>query len=155
MLGDKTGDINTKDEDQSEYDEKKWGKEEGGKFIVDGFTFKGKRTFQKAKEGLAEQMKKGVQGEENGIKFKVLDSRQKGSGTEVDIEIVEQGARGIGLLKLYGPNKSKEYVVMVSKSKGSDNKFVTILAQKVVKPLMKKYLLMDDSKTEEVEKNSC
>ena len=41
MLGDKTGDINTKDEDQSEYDEKKWGKEEGGKFIVDGFTFKG------------------------------------------------------------------------------------------------------------------
>ena len=97
-------------------------------------------------------MKKGVQGEENGIKFKVLDSRQKGSGTEVDIEIVEQGARGNGLLKLYGPNKSKEYVVMVSKSKGSDNKFVTILAQKVVKPLMKKYLLMDDSKTEEVEK---
>ena len=49
--------------------------------------------------------------------------------------------RGIAILKLYGPNKkTKEYTIMVNKHKESDIKFVTVLAERVVKPLMNKYI---------------
>ena len=61
----------------TEYTEKKWGKKNSGEFIIDGFTFKGKHSFKKAKEGLEVLLKKGVQGEVNGIKFKVLDTKIK------------------------------------------------------------------------------
>ena len=39
----------------------------------------------------------------------------------------------MAVLKLYGPNKRNENSVLVTKSKESDIKFVTILAEKVVK----------------------
>ena len=67
------------------YKEKKWGKKEGGENIVDGYTFKGKNVLKNAKEGLDELLKKGLQSEVNGIKFKVLDRQMKGSGLEIDV----------------------------------------------------------------------
>ena len=140
--------IDAIDDTPSEQTQKKWGKEDGGQFIIDGFTLKGKHSFKKAKDGLAGLMKKGVQSDVDGFKFRVLDSRFKGAGQEIDVEIIDNGIRGVGVIKLYGPNKSKEYVVMVTKSKGSDNKYVIILAGKVVKPLMKKFL-NDDLPIEE------
>lgn len=137
------GDLN------DEFEENKWGKEDGGTFIIDGYTFKGKQAFKKAKEGLAKFLKKGLQSEVGGLKFKVLDTRIKGVGQEIDVEISEKSKRGVAVLKLYGPNKTKGYVVMVNKSKGSDNEFVILLAEKIVKPLMRKYLSADGSSEEE------
>ena len=95
------------DDNPKEYKEKKLGKEDGGEYITDGFVFRGKRMFNKALEGLKVIMKKGVVNEVDGIKFKVLDSRHKGPELEIEIEIVENSVRGVGVLKLYGPNKRK------------------------------------------------
>ena len=125
----------------TEYKEKIWGKEEGGEFIIDGYVFRGKKAFSKAVEGLRELMKKGVNKDVNQVKIKVLDVRKNGAGTDIEIEMVENNARGISLLKLYGPSsKKKESVVMVSKSKESDQKFVILLAEKVIKPLMAEFV---------------
>ena len=64
-------------------------------------------------------MKKGVENEINDSKFKPLDVRKKGAGLEIEVEIVENGNRGIAVLKLYGPNLKNESVVTVTKSKES------------------------------------
>ena len=40
------------------------------------------------------------------------------------------------MLKLYGPNKKKESVVTVSRSKGQDPKFVVIFVEKILKQLI-------------------
>ena len=156
--------ISSKEEDErgedknedvpTEYTEKTWGKNEGGEFIIDGFTFTGKRIFKKAKEGLAEVMKKGAQSEIHGMQYKALDTRNKGTALEIDVEMTHKGVSGVAVLKLYGPNKSKEYVVMISKSKRSDHKFVTILANEIIKPLMKKFLSPDYVKTETLPKKA-
>ena len=61
------------------YKEKKWGKTEGGEYTIDGFTYKGKKTFNEVIEGFKECLKKGFQSEINDIKFKVLDCRIKGT----------------------------------------------------------------------------
>ena len=54
-------------------------------------------------------MKKGVQSEVEGSKFKVLDTRRKGTGLEIYVEMSEKTVRGVAVLKLYGPNKAKDY----------------------------------------------
>ena len=141
MSGDIKGDS---DNTPTEYTEKIWGKDEGGEHIIDGFVFTGKRVFKKAVDGLKEVMKKGAQNEICETKFKVLDARQKGAGLEIEVELVDKGSRGVGVVKLYGPNTRKEYVVTVTKSKGSENKYVTLLAENIVKPLMTKFLSGDD-----------
>ena len=84
-------------------------------------------------------MKKGVSGKVNDIGFKVLDNRKKGAELNIEIEITENDNRCIAVLKLYGPSKKKEFVAMVTKSKQSDSKFVTILAKLVIEPLIKKF----------------
>ena len=152
-----------------EYKEKKWGREEGSGYITDGYTFRGKGLFSKAWEGLKVMMKKGVQNEIGTIKFKALDVRKKGTGIEVDVEIVENGNRGVAVLKLFGLNSKKENVIMVNKSKESDNNQVIILGQKIVKPLIKKLAgekrgtlsdsadskTINDTKTEELKCKFC
>ena len=132
------------DDVPSQYKEKKWGKTEDGEYIIDGFTFRGKKPFAKVVVGLRELFKKGIEREideyEDISKVKALDVREKGNGLEMDIEITEKDGRGVAVLKLYGPNSRKENVVMVTKCKQSDSKFVTILAEKFIKPWMKKKL---------------
>ena len=126
------------DEVPSQYKEKKWGKTEDGEYIVDGFTFRGKRSFAKVVEGLNKFFKKGIEhdivGYEEINKVKALDVKEKGNGLEIDVEITEKNGRGVAVLKLYGPNTRKENVVMVTKSKQSDSKYVTILANGFIKP---------------------
>ena len=133
------------DDTLSECKESTWGKKVDGQFVIDGFKFKGKQPFRKAKELLV----KGAQSEIDGVKFKVLDARNKGIELEIDIEILENAKhgvdiRGLAVVKFYGPNKRKENVVTITKSKESDIKYVTILAQKIIKPLIKKFLSVDD-----------
>ena len=125
----------------SAFKEKKWGKEEEGEYITDGYSFRGKTLFQKALEGFKNMMKKGVTENINGIQIVVLDDRKNGACIDVDIQCTEGDSRGVAMLKLYGPNKRKQNVITVSKCKGSDVKFVTILAEKIVRPLIEMFLL--------------
>ena len=125
------------------YEEKTWGKEEDGESITDGYSFRGKQSFHKIVQELKVAMKKGIQREIEGIQFKALDLRKKGAGLEIDVEIIENDNRGVAKMKVYGPNKKKENVVMLSKSKESDSRYVTILSEKVIKPMMKRIVSGD------------
>ena len=58
------------EESHSIYNEKKWGKEDGKKYIVDGYVFRGKPAFNKALDGLKDIMKKGTINEIESVKFK-------------------------------------------------------------------------------------
>ena len=74
---------------------------------------------------------------------------------------MENGNRGVAILKLFGPNVRKQNVVSITKSKGSAHEFVITLAEKIVKPLMKKFCMSDiavDSIQEvkqEIERHKC
>jgi hypothetical protein len=135
----------------SVFKEKTWGKEVDGHFTIDGYSFTGKKAFQKALDGLKDLMKKAVFGEVNGIKFKVLDARSNGTGLDIVIEMVAKGNRGVAVLKLYGPGTKKKTVVMVTKSKESDAKYVTMLAEEIIKPLIIK--LLEDENCVQPSKN--
>ena len=47
----------------SVYKEKIWGKEEGGEQVNDGYVFRGKRNFKKAREGLESYLQRGTKTE--------------------------------------------------------------------------------------------
>ena len=64
--------------DTNAYKESTWGKKVDGAFIIDGYKFKGRQPFRKAKEKLEKLMIKGRQSEINGLEFTVLDAREKG-----------------------------------------------------------------------------
>ena len=122
-------------------------------FIIDGYKFRGREPFKRAKEGLQNMMIRGSQGEVGGLEYKVLDTRDKGVEREIDVQVSENAKkgvdnRGVAVLKLYGPNKRKENSVLVTKYKESDIKFVSILAEKVVKPLIRSILAVDDKSQE-------
>ena len=89
------------------YKFKKWGKDIDGEFIIDGYSYKGKRAFLKPLEGFKKMMKKGFIGDVNDVKIKVLDSRKIGAELAIEIECEENNKRGIAVLKLYGPSTKK------------------------------------------------
>ena len=130
---------------ENAFKEKTWGKDDGDLHIIDGFSFRGKQRFLKALVCFKEMLKRGVKQTINDVNIKVLDRRTKGLELEIEIEMYEnENDRGIAVLKLYGPNKKKENVITVTKSKESDSKFVKILAKQIVKPLIKTFLLGND-----------
>ena len=104
-------------------------KGERGEHIIDGHTLRGKRHFRKAQEGLKDYMRKGVVRDVNKGKIKILGERKNGAGTDIEIEMTENNARGIAVLKLYGPNKNNEYVITINKSKESEHKYLKILVE--------------------------
>ena len=116
------------------------GKKEGGEDVTDRYVYRGRKVFDKALGGLKGTLKKGFQQSLNGVDFRVLDTRIKGVELEIEVEIIENKSKGVAVLKLYGPNKKKENVVTVSRCKGNDQKYVIILAEKILKPLMKEFL---------------
>ena len=122
------------------YKLKKWGKDVDGVYTIDGYTYKGKRAFLKALEGLKKLMKKGYIGNFNGIQIKVLDTRKSGFELAIDIECEQSKNREIAVLKLYGPSTKKLNVVMISKNKESDVKYVVMLAEEVIEPLINQFL---------------
>ena len=141
-----------------EFKEKIWGKTIEGEYVIDGYTFRGKRIFKKAYEGIKVFMKKGAMKEVNKIKITVLDVRKNGGADDIEIELIENISRGKALIKLYGPNSNNENVIMVSKSKQSEYKYVKILAEKVLKPLIRDFIAENiefdenEEETEETEK---
>ena len=132
------------DEIPSEYQENKWGKTLDGEYVIDGYTFRGKRAFRKVVEGLKETFVKGFKRTINGVDFRILDTRIKGVELEIEVAIVEKVNKGLAIIKLYGPSKTKEYVVTASRSKGNSPKFVVVLAEKILKPVMGEYLTEDE-----------
>ena len=67
------------------YSEKIWNRDDGQ---IDGYVFKGKRTFGPALEGLKNIMKKGETKEIENVNFKVLDKKPRGSGLEIIVEVL-------------------------------------------------------------------
>ena len=131
----------------SQFKEKNWGKNENGQKVVDGYSFRGKQTFLKVVEGFKNIMKKGIENELDGTIFTALDSRKQGNGLEIDVEIADKNDRGKAVMKLYGPSsKKKENVVMVTKYKESDSKYVEKLTENVVRPMIKRMLNQNETK---------
>ena len=124
---------------EKDYIENIWTNNDGK---IDGYTFKGKRSFGKALLGLKSIMIKGQQNEIGNMKFTALDTRIQGIGVEIDVQITNNNNRGIAVLKIYGPKEDikKDNTVTVSKFKQSDSKFIVLLAEKVIVPLMDKFL---------------
>ena len=133
--------------DKGPYKIKKWGKEVDGEYIVDGYSYKGRKPLLKALKGFKDMTIKGFIGDINGVQIKVLDSRIIGAELAIDIECTENKSRGIAVLKLYGPSTKKQNVIMATKSKGSDVQHVITLAEKVIEPLLEKFLNDDKVKT--------
>ena len=121
------------------YSEKLWTRDVGQ---IDGYSFGGKRSFGKALEGLKSILVKGEQKEIEGVKYTVKDKRIQGPSLEIIIEVQANKSRGVAILKVYGPKEDikKENSVTITKSKQSDSKYVVILAEKVIKPLMNGFL---------------
>ena len=78
--------------------------QEDGENIVDGYVFRGKRTFEKVVEGLKETLIKNYKNHINGTEMRVLDSRKKGIEIEKEIQVIDGNEKGVAILKLYGPN---------------------------------------------------
>ena len=88
------------EQSSSVYRQRTWGKANGDG-LPDGYSFKGKESFKEALETIKKVMKKGKQYEIGDVKFKALDTRDKGAGHEIDVEVVSSIGRGTALLKLY------------------------------------------------------
>ena len=100
--------------ERPEYNENVW-MNAGGK--IDGYTFKGKKSFGKALQGLRGVMKKGITNAILDVKYTALDSRIQGAGLEIDVEILSKNQRGNAILKIYGPkeNDKKDNTVTITK----------------------------------------
>ena len=136
--------------EDEKYSEKIWNRDDGQ---IDGYVFKGKRAFGPALEGLKNIMQKGKSKEIENVTFKVLDSKPRGSGLEIIVQVSANKSKGQAILKVYGPKDDikKENSVTVTKSKDSETKYVVILAEKVVKPLMNGFLSGDMEVAENVQ----
>ena len=102
---------------QPEYKEKIWTRDDG---TIDGYTFRGKKTFAKALAGVRGIMaKKGVSHEIDIVKYKPMDSKEQAGGLEIDVEITFKNQRGIAILKIYGPKEDikKDNTITITKSK--------------------------------------
>ena len=93
--------------------------------------------------GLKETFQRSVKKAFNGTMLRVLDTRKNGVALDIEIQIQSKSDRGIALLKLHGPyNQSdkKDNVIMITKNKRSHEKFVVILTEKVIKPLIAQFV---------------
>ena len=73
------------------------------------------------------------------VQLKAVENRKVGVALEIKVEMLIKGESGIAMLKLYGPysqQDKKDNVIMISKVKHNDEKYVTILAKQVIKPLI-------------------
>ena len=130
------------EEQIKQYDEHFWCKD---KDTPVGFTFKSKKQdFVKACESIKtnfQKIQKGSLKQIDDIAFRILDSRSKENGPEMDIEIVKGKDRGNAVLKFYGPNtKSGECTIMITKSKRHDVKFVKLLATDIIKIMIDTFI---------------
>ena len=134
-----------KDDKPLAYKEKTWsnGQNEDGAKVTSGYSLRGGYAFKKAVEGLKDTLQKGISKEVKGTKFRALDARKNGIALEIEVEMMDKGDKGIAVVKLYGPytkEDKKDNVVMITKCKQNDSKYVTILAENIVKPLIAMFM---------------
>ena len=69
-----------------------------------------------------------------------MDSRKIPHGIEIDVEISKENDRELAILKIFGPNTKKECTLLGNKSKKHDLKFVKIIAEEVIKPMLDNFI---------------
>ena len=143
--------FNVKDKIEP-FTEKVWFKNDGTNSIITGYTLRGRQKFKSSVEGFIETWKKGFSNTIDGIDFRVLDIRKVGIANEIEVQMKDKNEKGIAMLKLYGPydqKDKKDNVVMIQKRKQNDEKFVSMLAEKIIKPYIYEF-----AKREEIGLNS-
>ena len=121
------------------YKEKLWFKPNGEENITTGYSLRGRQRLKSSVEGLIKIFERGAFEIIEEVQLTVLDTRKVGVALEIKIAMLVKGESGIAMLKLYGPysqQDKKDNVIMISKVKHNDEKFVTILAEQVIKPLI-------------------
>ena len=146
------------DDSPTFYTENKWYKNNSIKEAVTGYSLRGGYKLKSAVAGLKATLKRGVTKTFEETHIRVLDDRENGVALDIDIELMTKLERGIAMVKLYGPydqKEKKDNVIMITKNKRSPVKFVEILAEKIIKPLIAKFVKEEnlDENTEEL--NSC
>ena len=130
--------INTEDENvedtQCYYKESFWpAKPDTPK----GFTYKGKaKMMTYSMNKIKNTLKKGMEKQVNGTNFKIVDTKLHGGATQLIVQMISKAERGIAIAEFWGPNKRKECTILVKKSKEYDEKFVSILAKKIIQPCL-------------------
>ena len=125
------------------YKEKKWFKNDGSEKVTTGYSLRGRQCLKPAVKGLLELLEKGETKTIGDTTIRILDARKVGVAVEVEVQMLNKDDKGIAMVKLYGPydkEDKKDNVIMVTKSKQSGEKFVTILAENVIKPLISSFV---------------
>ena len=147
------------DDSPTYYFENKWYKTNGGEEIVTGYSLRGGQRLKNAVIGIKETLKRSVIKTINETHIRVLDTRKNGVAWDIEIQMMLKSERGIALVKLYGPydqKDKKDNVIMVTKNKRSHVKFVEILAEKIIKPLIVEFVKEENVDEEkEEDKNTC
>ena len=147
------------DDSPTYYLEKKWYKTSGSEESVTGYSLRGGQRLKNAVIGLRETLKRSVKKTLNETHIRVVDTRKNGVAWDIEIEIMLKLERGYAMVKLYGPydqKDKKDNVIMVTKNKRSHVKFVEILAEKVIKPLITEFVKEEiEEEEKEEDKNTC
>ena len=72
----------------------------------------------------------------NNSKLQVLETKKVKDGTDIKLEIATGKTKGAANVKISGPNNKLEYSITVNKVKNSENKHVSEIAEKVIKPFV-------------------
>ena len=110
-----------------------------------------------AVQGIKETLLRGVNKTLDETHIRVLDTRKNGVALDIEVEVKLKTERGNAIIRLYGPynqQDKKENVIMVTKIKRHHEKFVTILAENVVKPLINEFV-KDSFEDIEQDENIC
>ena len=121
---------------QSEYDSKYWPSRD----TPNGGAFKGNSLiFTNAMVKVKGLLKKGFSKTINKQKLRVLDVKHVGTATEVCLEISDKGGRGKAAVVFWGPNKKKSSI-LIKKIKSHDSRFVKILGQDLIEPILAEFI---------------
>ena len=133
----------------------------GNEDTVTGYSLRGGQKLKNAVIGLKETLKRGIKKNFQETHYRVLDTRKSGVALDIEVEVMKKAERGIAMVKLYGPynlKDKKDNVIMVTKYKRSHVKFVKMLAENVIKPLISEFVneeSEDLNESEEEDTKTC
>ena len=125
--------VNSKEESEENYKVESWPEEDDN---PTGFKIKGKFVLGKALEVMKVRLKKSkIIKKLNQIEYVVTEVRTIKHGTEVEVELKGK-EKGGACLRFFGPNKKKEYTLVINKLKKFDEKFVKIVTMELAIPII-------------------
>ena len=147
-------DLSDKEEKRLDYTVKSHPEDSDKPSII---TFKGNtKSFIDAAQNARNILnKRGASKEIDGIEAKVLDVKAKGS-VEVTLQVKDDKGRGNAIVEFYNPKKkSTQCSIVMKKSKDYDERYVKIIAHKVVQPILDAFLNndLDETNVNDVIKN--